>query len=275
MYCNKCDYTSFDHLSSCPKCGYDWDDDREELNLKWVGYNETKWITWTEETSAENQSQKNEFSFAPEPDLPVQSYFLEPIKDKVEEPAEIAGSETESQEEPVDAGINFDFSLDQTNSASLEEKELEIVDLVDEEDNVSTSVEHTQTSSPEPLEEIEPPEEIEALLTSPDIEEAVEQNEFDASEVSPEDLEIDFTDFVQERSEEKESVRDLSLIEDEVIEVPSEDTVLFQEEDKELSTEEIKTSSDNAEPRPDSPDQNDSSIPELELLDLEEHKKQD
>jgi hypothetical protein len=274
MYCNKCDYTSFDHLSSCPKCGYDWDDDREKLNLKWVGYNETKWITWTEESSAEYQRQNDEFSFVPEPDLPVQSNFLEPIKDEVEEPAEIAGSETESQEEPVDAGINFDFSLDQANSASLEKKELEIVDR-DDEDNVFTSVEHTQTSSPEPLEEIEPPEEIEALLTSPDIEETVEQNEFEASEVSPEDLEIDFTDFVQAGSEEKKSLRDLSLIEDEVIEIPSEDTLLFQEEDKELSAEEIKTSSDNAEPGPDSPDQNDSSIPELELLDLEEHKKQD
>ncbi|MBT8763953.1 hypothetical protein KFV02_08415 [Desulfohalobiaceae bacterium Ax17] len=274
MYCNKCDYTSFDHLSSCPKCGYDWDDDREKLNLKWVGYNETKWITWTEESSAEYQRQNDEFSFVPEPDLPVQSNFLEPIKDEVEQPAEIAGSETESQEEPVDAGINFDFSLDQANSASLEKKELEIVDL-DDEDNVFTSVEHTQTSSPEPLEEIEPPEEIEALLSSPDIEETVEQNEFEASEVSPEDLEIDFTDFVQAGSEEKKSLRDLSLIEDEVIEIPSEDTLLFQEEDKELSAEEIKTSSDNAEPGPDSPDQNDNSIPELELLDLEEHKKQD
>lgn len=36
MYCTKCRYTSFDHLPVCPKCGFDWQDAREALQLSWL-----------------------------------------------------------------------------------------------------------------------------------------------------------------------------------------------------------------------------------------------
>ncbi|GAB6057937.1 hypothetical protein [Desulfonatronum parangueonense] len=36
MYCPKCKYTSFDHLSTCPNCRYDWQQIRSTLNLTWL-----------------------------------------------------------------------------------------------------------------------------------------------------------------------------------------------------------------------------------------------
>lgn len=42
MYCKKCKYHSFDHVSACPKCGTDWEETRKALYLNWItssGYN--------------------------------------------------------------------------------------------------------------------------------------------------------------------------------------------------------------------------------------------
>jgi hypothetical protein len=42
VFCTKCKFNSFDHLSKCPKCGLDWKDAREALQLAWLqseGYN--------------------------------------------------------------------------------------------------------------------------------------------------------------------------------------------------------------------------------------------
>jgi hypothetical protein len=36
MFCPKCKFTTFDHLSKCPKCSYDWSDARKKLNLDWL-----------------------------------------------------------------------------------------------------------------------------------------------------------------------------------------------------------------------------------------------
>ena len=36
MYCRKCNYTSHDHLTACPKCGRSWEEERKELGLGWM-----------------------------------------------------------------------------------------------------------------------------------------------------------------------------------------------------------------------------------------------
>ncbi len=36
MFCPKCKYTTFDHFSSCPRCGYDWEELRRGLSLDWI-----------------------------------------------------------------------------------------------------------------------------------------------------------------------------------------------------------------------------------------------
>ncbi|MFO8031616.1 MAG: hypothetical protein R6U22_03645 [Desulfohalobiaceae bacterium] len=36
MFCNKCKFTSFDQLESCPACGSNWQQIKRELNLDWL-----------------------------------------------------------------------------------------------------------------------------------------------------------------------------------------------------------------------------------------------
>lgn len=42
MYCKKCKYHAHDHISTCPKCGTNWEETRKDLHLAWMtkpGYN--------------------------------------------------------------------------------------------------------------------------------------------------------------------------------------------------------------------------------------------
>lgn len=44
MYCPKCKHTSFDHLATCPRCGYDWQSIRTALNLNWLQSSGHEWL---------------------------------------------------------------------------------------------------------------------------------------------------------------------------------------------------------------------------------------
>ena len=36
MFCTKCNYTSFDHLPTCPKCAFDWSQQKKAFNVEWM-----------------------------------------------------------------------------------------------------------------------------------------------------------------------------------------------------------------------------------------------
>lgn len=44
MYCNKCRYVSHDYLSSCPKCGQDWSEEKKKMGLDWIVKQERGWL---------------------------------------------------------------------------------------------------------------------------------------------------------------------------------------------------------------------------------------
>jgi len=44
MYCKKCKFHSFDHVSACPKCGADWEETRKALYLNWITANGINWV---------------------------------------------------------------------------------------------------------------------------------------------------------------------------------------------------------------------------------------
>lgn len=44
MYCKQCGFHSFDHLSSCPRCGQDWEATRKALGLQWIEEPRESWI---------------------------------------------------------------------------------------------------------------------------------------------------------------------------------------------------------------------------------------
>jgi hypothetical protein len=51
MYCKKCKFHSFDHVSACPKCGADWEDVRKALYLNWIASNEANWLNPKKKTA--------------------------------------------------------------------------------------------------------------------------------------------------------------------------------------------------------------------------------
>jgi hypothetical protein len=44
MYCKKCKFHSFDHVSACPKCGADWEEARKALYLNWISATGINWL---------------------------------------------------------------------------------------------------------------------------------------------------------------------------------------------------------------------------------------
>ena len=44
MYCKKCRFHSFDHVSACPKCGANWDETRKALYLNWITGSGVNWL---------------------------------------------------------------------------------------------------------------------------------------------------------------------------------------------------------------------------------------
>ncbi len=58
MFCSKCSYTSFDHLTQCPKCGYDWAEERRIFNVEWVQAPGDSWMF----TSQAGENEETEVS---------------------------------------------------------------------------------------------------------------------------------------------------------------------------------------------------------------------
>lgn len=53
MYCKKCKFHSFDHVSTCPKCGADWEESRKSLYLNWLS---ASGVNWLEKKTAQNET---------------------------------------------------------------------------------------------------------------------------------------------------------------------------------------------------------------------------
>lgn len=61
MFCRKCRYTSFDHYETCPKCGYNWEEERKRLNLDWLGTMAShQFASSKQDSGAEHHSLDNE-----------------------------------------------------------------------------------------------------------------------------------------------------------------------------------------------------------------------
>jgi hypothetical protein len=52
MYCKQCGFHSFDHLSSCPKCGQNWETTRKTLGLQWIEEPAGSWLEVPGKTDA-------------------------------------------------------------------------------------------------------------------------------------------------------------------------------------------------------------------------------
>jgi hypothetical protein len=69
MYCKKCKFHSFDHVSTCPKCGADWEETRKALYLNWITASGVNWIASakTDSQSAATTQPAQTFRSTPAP----------------------------------------------------------------------------------------------------------------------------------------------------------------------------------------------------------------
>ena len=51
MYCKKCRYHAHDHVSTCPKCGADWEESRKALHLNWISSSGFNWLAPDSQTA--------------------------------------------------------------------------------------------------------------------------------------------------------------------------------------------------------------------------------
>ena len=68
MYCLKCKYTSFDHFDNCPKCGSNWEETKQVLNLDWIpapAYAEEESETPIDRTTETQAPQQEEVELQP------------------------------------------------------------------------------------------------------------------------------------------------------------------------------------------------------------------
>jgi len=60
MFCPKCRYTSFDHLPACPKCAYEWSEQKKTFNMEWMVPTATEGMNIFTPASPEGQAQPEE-----------------------------------------------------------------------------------------------------------------------------------------------------------------------------------------------------------------------
>lgn len=56
MYCSKCKSNSFDHLPKCPKCGFDWKEARDALQLGWLRSSGYDWFQHVQPPMVHNEN---------------------------------------------------------------------------------------------------------------------------------------------------------------------------------------------------------------------------
>ncbi|MGE4440759.1 MAG: hypothetical protein AB7D27_04635 [Desulfomicrobium sp.] len=106
MYCKKCKFHSFDHVSACPKCGTDWEDSRKALYLNWITATGVNWLAQEAATQAPA-------SATPKPDgMQARSGGTsEPSKDYLAAPEPPMAAAAASTEIDVSNFPELDFSM--------------------------------------------------------------------------------------------------------------------------------------------------------------------
>ncbi len=101
MYCPKCKHTGFDHLATCPKCGYDWQSIRTALNLNWLQSAGHDWLPESAHEPPEAEPEPAP-STSPEPEdskpdsgAPELFAFEEQAEDFILSPPEAPVTQTE------------------------------------------------------------------------------------------------------------------------------------------------------------------------------------
>ncbi|WP_461834659.1 hypothetical protein [Desulfothermus sp.] len=196
MFCPKCKYTTFDFYKKCPKCNYDWDHIRQDLNLEWML----------------------------EPDVIEEDISITETNDN-EDSQEISG-------DVLDKEIKFkdqeqDLDIDKSdNYKEDEELELDPTLFIQESDNFEQEIEDKQDTNA--IEPVTNEEEVEELLDITEIQEHDE--DIESHDKKEEVWDIEFDDLIIE--EENVEPKDKQTYQQDNIEIEKEIEILLEEDKK-------------------------------------------
>lgn len=110
MYCKKCKYHAFDHVSACPKCGTDWEETRKALYLNWLTSRGHDWFAVPEQQTTDAVETPPAAVTAAQ--APVQETYLD-----------LGTPTTPPRSEDIEVALlpDLDFGLDTPASATAHE----------------------------------------------------------------------------------------------------------------------------------------------------------
>ena len=193
MFCPKCKYTTFDFYKKCPKCNYDWDHIRQDLNLEWML----------------------------EPDVIEEDISIPETHDN-EAPQELNGDvlDKEIEFENLNQALNINKS---NNYNEDEELEIDPTLFIQESDNFEQEIQDTNA-----VESVTNKEEVEELLDITEIPE--HDKEIESHDKKEEVWDIEFDDLILE--ENNVEPKDKQSYQQNHSEVEKEIEILLEEEKK-------------------------------------------
>lgn len=196
MYCPKCNYTSFDHLPTCPKCAFDWSQQKGIFNMEWMVPTATEGINIFTPVSPESLSHAEQSETTPQEATGGQSADMSG--------ADASGVSQGSQVTAPNEEIDIDDAdlLDEQGDVSMpspeqeqgagQEAESESAVEVDEEINFeglqdffTDLTEETQTSSSEEAEEAPEAQDTTDGEQEPDLEIEIDEQGLETEEGAP------------------------------------------------------------------------------------------
>ena len=196
MFCPKCNYTSFDHLPTCPKCAFDWSEQKKIFNMEWMVPAATEGINIFKPSTAENAEATEQHESSPE------GYAMQISETQAPEEEEI--SLDESDMEPVQGEASHSGTGGEQSDVDeeIESSELEI-SFPEASRGAETSPEEEislEDDEEEPVLDIEIDE-----LGSPAEEKEEEEETFGDSEaVDQDDLDLDLSSILDDIESEEE-----------------------------------------------------------------------
>ncbi len=121
MFCIKCSYTSFDHLQKCPKCGFDWSEERSRLNLDWMQAGENTWLglgLGDEEPGADEGANVQEMGI-----FEAEEAGREPQYGPGVSSGEVGNNVAETDQGYPDFSLDLGSELEPDQAAEVQEKE--------------------------------------------------------------------------------------------------------------------------------------------------------
>ena len=214
MFCPKCNYTSFDHHPTCPKCAFDWSQQKKAFNVEWMVPTAAEGMNiFTPASATSSQTGQGESLSGPaaqesvgeaaageEQEIDLDVADMEEASEETSSSSLVAEESGESALEEVDEEISFE-GLQDFSSGPNEEAEASLSPKAEEHPQESAGSRGNEQDSELEI-EIDDQGSVEGVEKEP------EQEEDESLSVGQDELDLDITsilDDIDSDSQDKES----------------------------------------------------------------------